>query len=60
MAVRNESDPVEGSFHYEGRGYENPRSAELAEVLFTMRRDLRQEAAQARRKAKRDLHEESI
>jgi len=51
MAVRNESDPIEGSFRYEGRGYDNPRSAELAEVFFTMRRDLRQEAAQARRKA---------
>jgi hypothetical protein len=55
MAVRNESDPIEGTFHYEGRGYDNPRSAELAEVFFTMRRELRQEAAQARRQANSDL-----
>jgi hypothetical protein len=60
MAVRNASDPVEGSFHYEGRGYDNPRSAELAEVFFTMRRELRQEGAQARRKAKRELHGDSL
>jgi hypothetical protein len=53
MAVRNESDPIEGTFHYEGRGYDNPRSAELAEVFFTMRRELRQEAAQTRRQAQR-------
>ncbi len=51
MAERNESDPIEGSFTYEGRGYDNPRSAELAELLFTMRRELRQESAQARRDA---------
>jgi hypothetical protein len=49
MAERNESDPIEGSFRYDGRGYDNPRSAELAELFFTMRRDLRQESAQARR-----------
>jgi hypothetical protein len=54
MAVHNDSDPIEGSFRYEGRGYDNPRSAELAEVFFNMRRELRQEAAQARRIAKRD------
>ena len=49
MAERNESDPIEGSFRYDGRGYDNPRSAELAELFFTMRRDLRQESAQVRR-----------
>jgi hypothetical protein len=51
MAKRNESDPVEGSFHYEGRGYDNPKSAELADLFFAMRRELRQENAQARQMA---------
>jgi len=53
MAERNESDPIEGSFHYEGRGYDSPRGAELAELFFTMRRELRHESAQARRIAQK-------
>ena len=60
MAVRNESDPIEGSFHYEGRGYDNPRSVELAEVFFSMRRELRQESAQARRTQERDTRGGSL
>lgn len=60
MAERNESDPIEGSFHYEGRGYDNPRSAELAELFFNMRRELRQESAQARRNAKQPQSGESL
>jgi hypothetical protein len=51
MAERNESDPIEGSFHYEGRGYDSPRGAELADLFFTLRCELRQESAQARRVA---------
>jgi len=34
MAVRNESDPIEGSFHYEGRGYDNPHSADSLKCSF--------------------------
>jgi len=60
MAARNESDPIEGSFRYEGRGYDHPRSSELAEVLFTMRRELRQEAAQARRTNSAPLSGDSL
>ena len=52
MAERRVVDPVEGTFHYEGRGYDDPRAAELAEVFFTMERELREEAAAARMAAK--------
>jgi hypothetical protein len=48
MAERRVVDPVEGTFRYEGRGYDDPRAAELAEVFFTMERELREEAAAAR------------
>ena len=51
MAKQNVGDPIEGTFHFEGRGYDDPRGAEVAEVFFQMRRELRQEAAQARREA---------
>jgi len=47
MAERRVVDPVEGTFRYEGRGYDDPRAAELAEVFFTMERELREEAAAA-------------
>ena len=60
MAERNESDPIEGSFHYEGRGYDSPRGAELADLFFTMRCELRQESAQARRMALQDQPAESL
>jgi len=49
MSVRNEGDPVEGTFRYEGRGYDDPRGTDLAEVFFTMKRELREESAEARR-----------
>jgi len=51
MAGHNVGDPIEGTFHFEGRGYEDPRGAAVAEIFFQMRRELRQEAAQARRDA---------
>lgn len=60
MAKRNESDPIEGSFRYEGRGYDNPRSAELAELFFTMHRELRQESALARRNAQQHESGDSV
>jgi hypothetical protein len=44
MAGEREGDPVEGTFHFEGRGYDDPRATELAEMFFKMERELRQEA----------------
>ena len=49
MAGRGGSDPLEGSFHYDGRGYDDPRGVELAEVFFAMQRELREEARALRR-----------
>ena len=49
MAAQNVLDPVEGSFRYEGRGYDNPKATQLAELFFAMHRDLRAEGAEARR-----------
>ena len=51
MASRNVGDPLEGTFRYEGRGYDDPRATELAEMFFSMHRELRIENAQARREA---------
>jgi hypothetical protein len=44
MSTQREGDPVEGTFHYEGRGYDDPRATQLAELFFTMHRELREEA----------------
>jgi len=55
MASRRIADPVEGTFHYEGRGYDDPRAAELAEIFFTMQRELREEAAAARLASRESL-----
>lgn len=49
MASQNVGDPIEGTFHFEGRGYDDPRGVDVAEIFFLMQRELRQEAAQARR-----------
>lgn len=38
-----------GTFHYDGRGYDNPRSSAWAEALFVMQRELREEALERRR-----------
>jgi hypothetical protein len=48
MANRRIVDPVEGTFHFDGRGYDDPRAAELARVFFTMQKELREEAAAVR------------
>ena len=48
MARQRDSDPVEGSFRYEGRGYDDPRAVQLAEIFFTMQREFREEALAAR------------
>ena len=44
MADEREGDPVEGTFHFEGRGCDDPRATQLAELFFTMQRELREEA----------------
>lgn len=48
MAGQRTENPVEGTFHFDGRGYDDPRAVELAEVFFTMQKELRQEAMAAR------------
>ncbi|MGB8195623.1 MAG: replication initiator [Acidimicrobiales bacterium] len=53
MAGEREGDPVEGTFHFEGRGYDDPRGTQLAEFFFTADRELREEA-RARDRAKTD------
>jgi hypothetical protein len=53
MAGERDGDPVEGTFHFEGRGYDDPRATQLAELFFTMQRELREEA-RARERAKPD------
>ena len=44
MAGDRVGDPVEGTFRYEGRGYDDPRASQLAELFFTFQRELAQEA----------------
>ena len=59
MSSRNVGDPLEGTFHYQGRGYDDPRATQLAELFFSMHRELRMESAEARRKAAMDTPEPS-
>jgi hypothetical protein len=49
MASHRAADPVAGTFHYDGRGYDDPRGTQLAELFFTMQRELREEASEVRR-----------
>jgi hypothetical protein len=58
MAAENVGDPIAGTFQFEGRGYDDPRAAEVAEIFFTMQRQLRSEAAAARRLAHSDASSE--
>lgn len=51
MAGERDGDPVEGTFHFEGRGYDDPRGTQLAELFFTFERELKSEA-RARERAK--------
>lgn len=41
MSPQREHDPVDGSFHYEGRGYDDPRGTQLAEFFFESEREIR-------------------
>ena len=49
MVSQNSGDPVGGTFQYDGRGYDDPRGTELAEMFFTMERELREERSANRR-----------
>lgn len=49
MAGRRKGDPVEGTFHFEGRGYDDPRGTQLAELFFTFERELKAEARERER-----------
>jgi len=48
MASLNTGEPVAGTFYYEGRGYDDPRGTDLAELFFSMQQELRREALKAR------------
>jgi hypothetical protein len=50
MAGERDGDPVGGTFHFKGRGYNDPRGTLLAEFFFTAERELREEA-KARKRA---------
>ena len=60
MASQRVADPLEGTFHYDGRGYDDPRASDLAEVFFTMQRELREEAAEVRRMRPDDTGDASL
>ncbi len=48
MAQFNESDPVAGTFVYDGRGYDDPRASEVAEKLHRARTEVRKAARERR------------
>lgn len=60
MSGEREGDPVEGTFHFEGRGYDDPRATQLAELFFTMHRQLREEARTRERDGLISENEETI
>jgi hypothetical protein len=39
-------EPIEGTFHYDGRGYDDPSASQLADVMFTMQRELKREKSE--------------
>ena len=52
MARSNEFRTIEGTFTFTGRGYDHPRAVELANVFFTMDKELRHERVEARKRAR--------
>jgi len=50
-ASGNSHETLEGTFSYEGRGYDHPRATELAELFFHLEEELRVERAARRRAA---------
>lgn len=47
-AEQSHEDPIEGSFNYDGRGYDDPNSTRLTELFREMERDLRRQARRSR------------
>jgi hypothetical protein len=50
MKSRNSSDPIDGTFLYEGRGYDDPRGSDLAQFIFSSRREVREESLRAKKR----------
>lgn len=48
MAQFNDSDPISGTFAYRGRGYDDPRAGDLAELLHQARTEVRKSARERR------------
>jgi hypothetical protein len=44
MSGDREGDPIEGTFHFEGRGYDDPRGTQLAEWFFKAQMELNKQA----------------
>lgn len=44
---QSHEDPIEGSFNYDGRGYDDPDAADLAELFFELEQDLRRQSKRA-------------
>ena len=51
----NEVEPIEGTYAYDGRGYDDPRAARLAEWLHESQVELRREAVARRREVPSSL-----
>jgi hypothetical protein len=47
-AQDSNEDPIEGSFNYDGRGYDDPNSTRLTELFHEMEQDLRRKTRPAR------------
>jgi len=60
MAQFNESDPVAGTFIYDGRGYDDPRASEVAELLHRARTEVRKVAREQRVISRGISHGESL
>ena len=59
MTSERVGDPVEGTFQFVGRGYDDPRATQLAELFFTMQRELREEARARERTSIADSNSEA-
>ena len=51
----NEVEPIEGTYAYDGRGYDDPRAARLAQWLHESQMELRREAVARRREVPSSL-----
>jgi hypothetical protein len=49
MKKNNLSDPIEGTYAYDGRGYDDPKAAQVAELIHSMTVQLRREMSARRR-----------